>query len=266
MKHHSDTKYFKVVLTLLFLALLAKIVSVVALWFLPSHAVDTKSQNSLNMPYMIVDFHNMLENTKKTSQTVQYQSSDNAVDINTLILTALYGKGSYGYVIIALKKYPRKTTLLSVGESYQGYKLKSLFLNYALFSKMGRKYKLRLNPSSSSHNLMHPVINEPTEHIIQRTQVNTYAHNPSKIWRDISIQQIGINGNFKGFRVTRIRQGTPFALLGLKVGDLIVKANNIALKSYSDVLKIYQNLDKLNALTLVVKRGNTEKDIVYEID
>ncbi len=266
MKQHSNTKYIQISLTLLYLVLFAKVVSVIALWFLPSHSVDARLQNSLNMPYMLVNFHNMLENTKKISQTAQYQGSDNTVDINTLILTALYGQGSYGYVIVALKKHPRKTTLLSVGESYQGYKLKAIFLNYALFSKMNRNYKLRLNPSSASQDLVHPVMSQSTEHIIQRTQINSYVHNPSDIWRDISIQQVGTNGSFKGFRVTRIRRGTPFALLGLRVGDLIVKANNIALKSYNDVLKIYQNLNKLNALTLVVKRGNTEKDIVYEID
>jgi len=233
MQPHSSIRYIHTALILLVLTLLAKTISVIALFLLPSHEADVSLRNSFHIPYLQVNFHNMLESTKNTVQASQHKGTANAIDIDSLILTALYGKGGYGYVIVAPKKNPNKTTLLSVGESYQGYKLKSLFLYYALFSKMGREYKLRLNSAPVTvSSFVRPVKNGTSNYIVQRAQINSYVHNPSNIWKDISIQQIGQNGDFKGFEVTRIRQGSPFALLGLQVGDLIIRVNNINLKSY----------------------------------
>jgi len=266
MKNHSNSRYIKIVITLLVLLLLAKIIAVVALWFLPARPVTAQAQESVNMPYVRVDFHNMLTGTTKKQQSSQGSLQSKTLDINNLVLKALYGKGNYGFVIIAAKRNPKKTTLLAVGESYEGYKLKGVFLNYALFTKRGQEYTLRLNSTLATNSLVHAVENETTNKIVQRYEINSYVKNPSAVWRDISIQEIGKNGNFKGFKVTKIRVGSPLAKLGLQRGDLIVKANNIVLKSYNDVLKIYQHLDKLTSLTLVIKRGNTEKEIVYEIN
>jgi len=266
MNNHSNSRYIKIVITLLVLLLLAKIIAVVALWLLPARPVTAQSQESVNMPYVRVDFHNMLAGTTKIEQASQSNPQSKTLDINSFVLKALYGKGNYGFVIIAAKRNPKKTTLLAVGESYEGYKLKGVFLNYVLFTKRGQEYTLRLNSTLATKSMMHAVENETTNKIVQRYEINSYVKNPSSVWRDISIQEIGENGNFKGFEVTKIRAGSPLAKLGLQRGDLIIKANNIALKSYNDVLKIYQQIDKLTALTLVIKRGNTEKEIVYEIN
>ena len=266
MKNHSNSIYIKIIIILLFLLLLAKSIGVVALWLLPTHGIAAQTGESINMPYVRVDFHNMLANTTKTQQALQHNSLSKTLDINNLVLKALYGKGNYGFVIIATKRNPKKTTLLSVTESYEGYRLKAVFLNYALFTKRGQEYTLRLDSTLATKSLVHVVQNDTTNQIVQRDEINGYVKNPSAVWRDISIQEIGKNGNFKGFKVTKIRAGSPFAKLGLQTGDLIVKANNIVLKSYNDVLKIYQQLDKLRTLTLVIKRGNTEKEIVYEIN
>lgn len=266
MKNHSNSSYIKTVITLLFLLLLAKSIGVVTLWFLPAHGISTQNEASVTMPYVRVDFHNMLDSTTKTQQVSQHNSHAKTLDINNLVLKALYGKGNYGFVIIAAKSNPKKTTLLSVGESYEGYKLKGVFLNYALFTKRGQEYRLRLNSTLATKSLVHAVEDESANKIIQRDEIEGYVKNPSAVWKDISIQEVGKNGNFKGFKVTKIRAGSALAKLGLQTGDLIVKANNIVLKSYNDVLKIYQQLDKLTTLTLVIKRGNIEKEIVYEIN
>jgi type II secretory pathway component PulC len=66
--------------------------------------------------------------------------------------------------------------------------------------------------------------------------------------------------------VTKIKQGSKFSELGLKVGDIILKANGLELKSYKDAIKIYQNIDKLDTIVLLVKRGKQEKEIIYEIN
>ena len=66
--------------------------------------------------------------------------------------------------------------------------------------------------------------------------------------------------------MTRIKAGTPFATLGLRQGDIIIKANNKPMTSYKDALEIYKGIDKLEALQLIVLRNNQETEIVYEIN
>jgi len=65
--------------------------------------------------------------------------------------------------------------------------------------------------------------------------------------------------------VTRIKANTPFAQLGLRKGDIIIKANNKNMTSYKDAIAIYKGIDKLEALELVVLRNNQETEINYEI-
>jgi type II secretory pathway component PulC len=55
------------------------------------------------------------------------------------------------------------------------------------------------------------------------------------------------------------------ATLGLREGDVIIKANNIELKSYKDAIDIYNGLDQLDAVQIVVLRENQEVELVYEI-
>ena len=66
--------------------------------------------------------------------------------------------------------------------------------------------------------------------------------------------------------MTRIKANTPFAQLGLRKGDIIIKANNKPMKSYKDAIAIYKNIDKLEALELIVLHNNQETEISYEIN
>jgi len=64
----------------------------------------------------------------------------------------------------------------------------------------------------------------------------------------------------------RIDPNSKFATLGLRKGDVIIKANNIPLKSYRDAMNVYKNINKFDAINIVVMRNNQEKELVYEIN
>ena len=273
MKHHSRGQYFHILITLLLLFVMAKALSMAVLWFLPKKSPEATMQKALQMPYVHADFKNMIEADTKSTRSFSGNETVTALNINTLILKGLYGNSHYGYIIIAPKSKPTQTTILSVGESYKGYKLQGVFADYALFVKNNQKYKLYLKgtkvPSVKQYKKKsHSGNNEEAsfQTAVPRSQINAYVKNPSALWRDIGIQELGKNGNFQGFKVTKLNPKSPFAKLGLHVGDVIISANNIRLKSYNDVMKIYQMLDKLQRVQLIVKRGNTQKEIVYEID
>jgi len=104
-----------------------------------------------------------------------------------------------------------------------------------------------------------------TQQEVTRSDIAYYAKNPKQIWREISIREVKQGKKIKGFKVTRIDPNSKFATMGLKKGDLIVKANNIELKSYRDALSIYAKIDKIDVVQIVIIRNGIEKEIVYEI-
>lgn len=269
MKNHSSSKYFAIFINLLLLFIAAKFLSLMALFFLPQNALNTASKASLHMPYVHIDFKNMLQAEKRISPMRQ-ANRETALNMNSFILKGLYGNSHYGYAIIAPKANPKQTTILSVGENYKGYTLKGIFLNYALFVKGSKEYKLSLKtallPDNGMQKQTHSSSGMQEKTRVSRADINAYKKNPQKLWKEISIQELGKNGSFRGFKVTRVRKGSKLAALGLQAGDVIIKANNVVLKSYNDIINIFQNLEKLENLSLVVKRGNTQKEIIYEIN
>ncbi|NPA60092.1 MAG: PDZ domain-containing protein, partial [Epsilonproteobacteria bacterium] len=189
----------------------------------------------------------------------------------SMILKGLYGSKTKGFVIVAMKSSPKNTSLISIGESYQGYTLKAIFLDNAKFTKGKTDFILSLEKVKNSSNLISKLNQSQTTEmekssVVSRNDIAYYAKNPNQIWRDISIKEIRNGKKIGGFKVTKINPNSRFAKLGLKRGDVIIKANNIRLQSYRDALEIYKNIDKLDAVQIVVKRGNQEVELVYEIN
>ena len=269
MKNHSSSRYFTIFVNLLLLFIAAKFLTLSALFFLPQKGVDGESDASLNMPYMRVDFKNMLQ-PRKRSSAMKDIKKENRLSMKSFILKGLYGNSRYGYIIIAPKTDPQQTTIVAFGENYKGYTLKGIFLTYALFVKGEKEYKLPLKRASLTNRIIQkksPVSSSKQQYkIVTRADISSYQKNPQKLWREVTIQELGKNGSFRGFKVTRLKKESKLALLGLQVGDVIIQANNIVLKSYSDIMKIFQNLKRLETLSLVIKRGNIQKEIIYEIN
>ncbi|RLA73660.1 MAG: hypothetical protein DRG78_22175 [Epsilonproteobacteria bacterium] len=262
----SNSKLIIIFTKLLILLVIAKLISVVVWWFLPSHGMELSTKENYQPKYQRVSFMTMIEADVK----VKSKQKDSGESITNMLLKGLYGKGKNGFVIVAMKATSKKTTIVEVGEKYEGYKLESISAKSAMFSKNGLDFMLSLDKIKVD-GIVTKVQNKDNvsyeeSSIVYRDDITYYSKNPKQIWKDISIKEIKDGKKTKGFKVTRIVNGSKFANLGLKKGDLIIKANNIRLQSYKEVLSIYNTLDKLDMIQVVVLRANEEVELVYEIN
>ena len=271
MQKLSNTKFLPVITLLLTLLLVAKIISLAVWWYLPNEGVELNAKKSYQAKYQRVDFKNMLIRVKVTQAPKTTEKTMPSYSINSLILKGLYGSRFHGYAIVAKKSQPKKTTIVAVGEVYAGYKLKEIQLTQVIFGKLGKDYILALaTPKTKISKVMQRVahtgsISNDTERVVTKNDIYYYSKNPSKIWKDIAIGPVKKRGKIVGFKVNRIKPGSKMALLGLQRGDIIIRANNVELTSFNDALNIYKNIDKIDAVEIVVLRNNQEKELTYEI-
>jgi len=269
----SNSALLKIFTKLLILLLIAKGISLFVLWYLPSDGIEVTKKENYQPRYQKVDFKTMLIPPKSdlelNADGTPVNSSGKATSITNMTLKGLYGNKTSGFVIVALKSDAKKTTIVAVGEKYSGFKLKSIMIDHAIFTKGSKEYKLELEKMKDMNNYVKKINNEPvvyaTESGVSREDIAYYSKNPKQLWKDISIKPVKNGKKIEGFRVARIDPMSKMARLGLEKGDLIIKANNIELKTYKDALDIYKKIDTIDTVQIVVIRNNQEKELVYEI-
>ena len=272
MKPVSKALLMKMLTRVVAIAILAKALSLALLWFLPGEGVNFTTVDSVQPAYGRYGFGVMLEHGGKEKRTTMSSkgSVSSSATIDELVLKGLYGNGNYGFVIIALKSAKNKTEVVAVGEAFHGYTLVSIESDGAIFDLRGKRYSVRIDeggmPNTSAAEVAYAAPEaEQVQQQVSRSQIDSYSKNIDQVWKDIGIQEVKRGEQITGFKVIRIREGTPFAELGLRQGDVIVKVNNKPLDSYAAAMEIYQKIDRLDALELVVLRNNQEQEILYEI-
>lgn len=277
MKKLSSSFFLTLGMRLLILIVIAKSIALLLWSFLPSEGVSLVQERNYTPTYKRIDFKNMLEDVtkkQKSKTTMKHLESKNKIEvgITNMVLKALYGKGSSGYAIVALKSSVKKTSIVSVGEKFAGFTLHTILTNSILFVKDGRKYVLQMPALSKKGGSMKSSITKvaPSKTsegvtVVTKKDIKSYANNPQDIMRDISIVEVREGNKIQGFKVTRIRKNSKMQMLGLMLGDTIIKANNITLTSYKDALNLYKKIDTLDVIQIVVKRNNEEKELIYEI-
>lgn len=268
MRKLSSMKFLPVITKILLLVLLAKVFSLGIWWYLPSNGVDHEKVNAYTQSYKRVDFKNMLDRSKAVVQNNKSTTTTLSIaNISSIILKGLYGKGKSGFAILAKKTSPEKTSVIAVGELFEGYTLKSIDTFSVTFEKMGKEYivNLQTNEKLQKEKYATPQIEDGATIGVQKTDINFYRTNPTKLWNDIAINEVFEGKNITGFRVDKIKPNSKIAELGLQKGDVIIRANNIKMDSYKAAMDLYRNIDKIDTLELVVLRNNQEKEIIYEI-
>jgi len=272
MKKLSNSNLIKILTTLLVLLFIAKALSLAAWWYLPSETVELQVKNNYQPQYKRYDFRNMIKRATANVQTQTQQSttSSSGISITNMVLKGLYGTRTKGFVIVAMRSNPKKTQIIAIGEEYKGYTLKSITPNSAIFEKAKKDYVLEFEKPKKNNAITKVKKNvyhgEDMQREVNRQDIEYFAKNPTKIWKDISIVEVKEGKKLKGFKITKINPNSKFATLGLQRGDVIIKANNVTLESYRDAIEIYKNIDKLDTVQIVVKRNNQEKEFVYEIN
>jgi len=287
MKKISNSTLLNIFTKLLILILIAKAISL-ALWFyLPDNGEELQIKDNYQPKYHRVTFKNMIDKSLKYTQTTQkekiQEAVKNSINITNMILKGLYGASQKGFAIVALKKKPKKTTIIAVGEIFEGYKLTYINPDNIVFTKDDKEYILTLkidkNSSSitrfthtkqnldkkSSNKQINTKEQDDKPRDVSRGDIAYFARNPKQIWREISIKEVKKNGKIMGFKIRRIAKRSRFEKLGLKRGDIIIKANNIELTSYRDALKLYKDIDNIDTMQIVILRDNQEKELIYEI-
>ncbi len=269
MKKLSNSYMLRVATTLLILLAVAKAISLAVWWLLPSDGVELHVKDNYKPKYQRVDFKNMLDTSTGTQQKSSNtkSASSSGISITNMVLKGLYGKGSEGFAIVALKSAPKKTSIVSVGEVFSGYTLKTILNSGVIFTKLSKEYVLNMVHSKiSKESVISSVTDDSKSKDVLRSDIDFYSKNPKEIWKDISIREVKKDGKIEGFKVTRVKRNSKIARLGIKKGDIIIKANNIELKSYKDALNLYGKINELDTIQIVLLRNNEEKEIVYEIN
>ncbi len=268
----SNSYLLKILTKLLILLVVAKSISLVLWWYLPSDGVELAQKENYQPKYQRVDFKNMIKESASSDKTQVKSGSSlgqSSVSITNMVLKGLYGTAEKGFVIVALKSSPKKTTIVEVNESYSGFTLKAININSAIFIKNSQEYILELEKIKSQKSLISRVEEQGDPSLpksVAKADIDYYAKNPKQIWKDISITEVKKGNKIEGFKVTKISKNSKMAGLGLQKGDIIIKANNRELKSYKDALDIYAQINDLEAIEIVVLRNNQEKELVYEIN
>ena len=272
MQKISNSFIIGVITKLLILLVIAKFISLVIWWFLPSDGVELQIKTNYKPAYQRVDFKNMLigKSVVREEKKINNTPRTSSVSITSMLLKGLYGKGIKGIAIVALKSSSKKTSVISVGEIFSGYTLKSVLKDSVIFTKNGQEYTLSIStPKKSSKSVasITPATSvSETIKQVPRNIINEYIENKKDIWKDIAINPVKNGKKINGFKVDRIKNNSEIASLGLKKGDVIIAANNVKLKSLKDVLDIYKKIKQLKTVQLVVLRNGQEQELIYEIN
>ncbi|MBE0513720.1 PDZ domain-containing protein [Sulfurimonas sp.] len=267
MNKISNSAVMKFIMRIIILFAVAKSISLALLWQLPKDGVTQSSNKNYVAMYQKADFKNMLQSTNKGTDEGSYEGSVNrGTAISHLVLKAIYATQKRGFVIVAKKADPTQTSIVAIGEQYEGFTLSSILKQSALFYKNSKEYVLDLEEISLKQKVAKGDA-EPLSRVdVSREDISYYAKNPQEIWKEISITEVKDGKEIKGFEVKGIKKGSKFESLGLKKGDVIVKVNNVVLKSYKDAIDIYKNIENVSGVALVVMRDNQEVELVYEVN
>ncbi len=272
--NRSSNKLLKnfVVYLLLPFAIVKLIYTVVAFLFLSKDDIVSKNPQNLSYHYSLNLSGKILETGSRKPVIAQVQASNRIKDVK---LKGTYIEGDNSFIVIEDRL---GTTFLHKDEKYAGYTLIEIYDNRAVFDKNGVHYDVVIDEEDNSKRRSPPIASVNSQNIdhgemesfepavISHQDVDSYIKDPNKIWKNIRIQELRKNGKIDGFRVNYVKKGSFFDTAGLKSGDVIKGIDGNEIKSLSDVMKYYNNINNLDGLTLSILRGDSEIELEFSIN
>ena len=281
MKHLFKPQRFRVLIVILGLLLMIKILwFLVQMLWLPQSGIDQpEDQRSKALYYRVKLTPNDAPTPKKT---IHKPVPVKRAVIGDLKLLAIYHAKDATVVTV---NYKGKSKVLSKGEDVNGFVLGGAGINYAIFLKNGKSYKvlldkekqtggaLTVHPSTAtvpSQQRATPAKGEITDagdrKVIDRSVIDYYRKNFREIGRNIGIAESRKGDGLDGFKVTFVRKGSDFEKLGLKRNDVIKAVNGEPVTSYKAAMDIYRKVGTMDSMTLTIERGNEERELEYEVN
>lgn len=277
MKLNIDLNMFvKKSIPFLIIILLVILINTILLLFLPTNHFINNEFKYTNMEYRKYKFkENFRKNQPSIKKVPTHEKRKKTKKVYTLtsniFLNMIYQESDIGWIVIT-EKSSKDSIILGIGEVYKQYKLQTIYDDYVIFSKSGKDYNLELNLGDKKLYKLEEVKSHSSlirrldqQYIIDKSIINEYTQDYNKIWESISINESIKNGLLDGFKVTKIVTNSVFWYLGLLEGDIIKSINNVQLKSYSDVIKVFKQINNVKNIKFIVLRKNKEVELEYEI-
>ena len=283
MKHLFKPSTFKWLMTLVLLLLFIKL-----LWFavemkeLPASGVEHLQDRSGKSLYYRVKL--TPNEAPAPVKSTPVKTSRPAGSIKDITLLAIYNASDMTVITVV---YKSKTKVLSKGDEINGFVLEGAGSNFATFSKNKKTYRVDLIkgkniaqsavktmgksnvsslPSQASSQVEGDVTDAGDHKNIDRALLDHYAKNMDDIYKNIGIAEVREGRDLKGFKITFVRKGSPFAKLGVKRDDVIKSINGQEINSYNAAFNMYKNIQNIENATLVIQRGKEEMELEYEIN
>ncbi|TQV63403.1 MAG: PDZ domain-containing protein [Sulfurovum sp.] len=236
---------------------------ILSIYFLPKSGVEYSEPSNIKALYYRI----------KLAQINIVQSGGDGT-LNGYKLLAVYKSGN---MIVATIQKGIVSTVLSNGESVDGFELVSAGTNWVSFKKNSEEFKLKLDDNmssdgSSSTQSSFQMANAITDNgsggkVIEKALVEKYTKDMNNIWQDIGITE-RMNGSvINGFTVNFVNAGTAFDKLGLKAGDVIKSVNGEIMDSNSKAFSAFESIASGNTpnVTIKIERDNKEMELENEI-
>ena len=280
MKHLFKSKFFKKLFSVLTLFALVKLLWFVIeiVWLSPTGIGHDDEVATKSLYYRVKLTPN------EAPAPMKKQPTKIAGSIKDITLLAIYNSEDTTVITV---EYKRKTKVLGRGDAINGFVLEGAGSNFATFSKDQKTYRVDLfkgkkstaskssiksvsraasAPDEDSEKVKGEVTDAGDHKIIDKSLFDHYAKNMDDIYKNIGIAEVKKNGKIKGFRITFVRRGSPFAKLGIKRGDVIKSINGQEINSYNAAFGVYKNIQNVENLTMVIKRGKEEMELEYEVN
>lgn len=87
----------------------------------------------------------------------------------------------------------------------------------------------------------------------------------AKILQDAKAEPNMVNGELKGFKLTRIREGSIYEKAGFQNNDVVEEINGIPLRDAAGAIRLLQQLKSARDIEVRINRGGNSFDTVIEI-
>ncbi|MCX7990626.1 MAG: PDZ domain-containing protein [Proteobacteria bacterium] len=180
-----------------------------------------------------------------------------------------------GYAFIENKE--GKQILFKLGDDvFNTGKLSMVTKDYVYISQGGRGFKVPLEgavledkktSSGNPPNLSSQTQQAPGQgQTFSRDLIKRFLEEPREILTDARLLPNIVDGKQQGFVVREVKPNGFYDSIGLKNGDVILRANGIELTSPNDGIKIFNLLKELDKVELDIMRDGVRKSLVYYIN
>lgn len=189
---------------------------------------------------------------------------------------------------MALLRGDREAHIISKGEVFEGYKLASLSFNKAEFKRHGSKIILelpkQLTTTQATPNVL-PAVSprrreagqtaaadadmSPTpigdRTTITRQEMLAQAKEINQLLTTVLISPHHEGGEFVGYRLSRLKDGSFLHQLGFRRGDIIKRVNGKVIDSPEEAMALFARLGDMTAISVDMLREGKKTSLFIEI-